>query len=47
MCLQDWSLSSQITWFVGALRQLEFLMSSIMDEPTEDKNNTHSFQQLC
>lgn len=37
----------QISWFVGALRQLEFLMNNIMDELTEDKNNTHSFQEVC
>lgn len=47
MCLKDWSLSSQITWFVGALRQLEFLMDNIMHQSTEDKNNTHSYQELC
>lgn len=32
---------------MGALRQLDFLMDNIMDEPTEDKNSTHSFQELC
>lgn len=47
MYLKHWSLSSQITWFVYALRHLEFLMDNIMDEPSEDKNNTPSFQELC